>query len=162
MDEFSILILSITFGLVNYSLLAKWYVLPALNKLPRAQALVPLIFPHCFRYIGLVFIVRGVVSPKLSAVFAYPAAYGDLLAAVLALIAVVSLRRGWSLSMPLVWLFNVVGTLDLLFAVYRGLRFTFPHQLVAAYFIPVVIVPALLVSHFIIFKCLLCGEKTAT
>ncbi len=162
MTETSILILSIAFGFVNYGLLAKWYLMPALNSVTRTQALKPLLFLHSFRYIGLVFIIPGVVSPELSSSFATPAAYGDLLAAVFALLALGSLHRGWSFSLPLVWIFNITGTLDLLFAVNQGLRHTLAHQLGAAYFIPVVIVPALLITHFIIFILLLRTSKEST
>ena len=47
-----------------------------------------------------------------------PAAYGDLLAALLALLAIAALRMAWAGAIPLVWLFNVEGTLDLVNAFY--------------------------------------------
>ena len=64
---------------------------------------MPLIFPHCFRYIGLVFLVSGVVASDMPQAFAVPAAYGDLLTTVLALIAVIALRAGWAIALLLVW-----------------------------------------------------------
>lgn len=158
MDQVTILILSITFGLLVYSLIAKWYLIPYLVSIPRAQAFMPLLFLHSFRYIGLAFLIPGVVSPELSPMFANPAAYGDLLAAVLALFALIALRCTWPIALLLIWIFNIEGTLDLLNAVYQGLRHTMPGQLGAAYFIPIIIVPALLVVHYIIFKLLLRPE----
>jgi hypothetical protein len=150
-----ILPLSITLGTVTYALVAKWYVMPALAGRPRSQALIPLLVPHCFRYIGMSFLISGVTSAPLDPRFADPAAWGDLLAGVLALIAIIALRRGWALAVPLVWIFNIEGTLDLLNALYKGLLHTTSGGMGATYFIPAVIVPALMVTHFMIFVILL-------
>ncbi|XIA67098.1 hypothetical protein ACFIOY_15580 [Bradyrhizobium sp. TZ2] len=75
---------------------------------------------HMFRFVGLSFLTPGVVSPTLSPVFANPAAYGDFAAAVLAVIATFALtaRKSWALAA--VWLLNLAGTIDLLFAYYQG------------------------------------------
>ena len=153
MPEDLFLPLSITIGFISYGLIANWYVMPALSSLPRAKALKPLLFLHTFRYIGLAFLVPGVPAQTLDPRFANPAAYGDLLAAVLALIALLALRFSWVIAIPLVWVFNIEGFLDLINALFQGLRFD--AQLGAAYFIPVVMVPALLVTHLMIFKLLL-------
>ncbi len=152
--------LSLVLGLISYSLIASWYVMPALKSLPRAQALKPLLLFHTFRYIGLAFLVPGVAAETLDPSFANPAAYGDLLAAVLALIALVALHFKWVIAIPLVWIFNIEGFLDLINALFQGLRSD--AQLGAAYFIPAVIVPALLVTHFMIFKLLLQKDYSKT
>jgi hypothetical protein len=73
--------------------------------------------------------------------------------ALLALLALVSLRGRWATALSLVWLFNVVGALDLVYAVLKGI--TLKVQLGAAYYIPTVVVPALFVTHAIIFRMLL-------
>jgi hypothetical protein len=86
---------------------------------------------------------------------AHPAAYGDLIAALLAFLGILALRRGWRTAIPLVWIFNVEGTLDLLNAVAQGLRYTEDGTLGATFFIPAVVVPALLVTHVIVFIILL-------
>jgi hypothetical protein len=52
---------------------------------------------HGFRFVGLAFLVKGVVAPELPAAFAMPAAYGDLIAAVLALFALAALRSGFGI-----------------------------------------------------------------
>ncbi len=104
----------------------------------------------------------GVTAQELDPRFANPAAYGDLLAALLALLAIVALRRDWRAAIPLVWIFNVEGTLDLLNAVVQGLRYTEDGMLGATYFIPTVVVPALLVSHVMVFVILLRGEPNTT
>ncbi len=58
----------------------------------------------------------------------------------------------------MVWIFNVEGTLDLLNGVAQGLRYTEDGALGATFFIPMVVVPALLVSHAMIFMMLVKGE----
>ena len=78
--------------------------------------------------------------------------YGDLLAGVLALVAIISLRTGWAGALAMVWLFNVVGTVDLA----NALRHPEPIPAFgAAWFIPTFLVPLLLVTHFLIFRELL-------
>jgi len=150
-----------TLGLLIYSLIAKWYVIPYLTSISRIQAFTPLLLLHSFRYIGMTFLITGVVSPELSPMFAYPAAYGDLLTAILALLALMALRRHWSTAFVLLWIFNITGLLDLLIAITQGLRFMEPSQLGAAYFIPIIVVPALLVAHYLIFKLLLSRKPNA-
>jgi hypothetical protein len=153
--------LSIVLGILSFSLIAKWYVMPSLASLSRSQALIPLLLPHSFRYIGMAFLIPGVTSEVLDPRFANPAAYGDLLAAVLALIAIIALRLGWAVAIPLVWIFNIEGSLDLLNALFQGFRHTPDSHLGATYFIPAVIVPALLVTHFMIFKLLISRQSPA-
>lgn len=154
-----ILLLSMVMGLAAYGLIAKWYVMPVLLAMPRAEALVPLLLFHCFRFIGLAFLIPGVTSQPLDPRFANPAAYGDLLAALLAFLGILALRRGWRTAIALVWVFNVEGTLDLLNAVTQGLRYTESGALGATFFIPTVVVPALLVTHVMVFIILLKGES---
>ncbi len=150
-----ILPLSIVLAVLSFSLIAKWYVIPALAPLPRKEALTPLLLLHSFRYVGMAFLIPGVTSAPLDPRFANPAAWGTLLAAVLALIALLALRLEWRLATAAVWVFNIEGTLDLMNALFQGNRYNSDGDLGATYFIPTVLVPALLVTHFIVFKLLL-------
>jgi hypothetical protein len=152
MTTFQIFGLQFVLSLAVYALLATWYVAPRLKPLPLARALPPLLFLHAFRHLGMVFLVPTVVGPSLQPEFAVPAAYGDLLAGLLALAAIVALRSGASVGVPLAWLFNLVGTLDLLYALFSGARLQV--VLGAAYYIPTFVVPALLVTHAMIFTML--------
>jgi hypothetical protein len=154
-----ILPLSMVMGLVAYGLIAKWYAMPALRALPRGAALVPLLLPHCFRFVGLAFLIPGVTSQPLDPRFANPAAFGDLLAALLAFLGILALRQGWRTAIPVVWVFNVEGTLDLVNAVTQGLRYTEDGTLGATFFIPMILVPGLLVTHVMIFIILVKGES---
>ena len=152
MDTLAIFGLQLVLSLIVYALIAKWYVTPWLAEKPIHQALIPLIFPHAFRYMGMVFLVPGVVARPLPGTFATPAAYGDLVAAVLALLALIALRAGWARALALVWLFNIVGTVDLLNALRHADAVP---DFGAAWYIPTFLVPLLLVTHFMIFARLL-------
>jgi hypothetical protein len=145
--------LQVVLSLVGYSLIARIYVAPRLAALPLPAALTPLLLLHAFRHLGMVFLVPTVVGPELPPAFAVPAAYGDLLAALLALLAIAALRMEWPLAIALVWVFNSVGLLDLVNAFYQGQRNDV--QLGAAYYIPTFVVPALLVTHAMIFGMLI-------
>jgi hypothetical protein len=150
--------ISILLGFVTWSLVAARYIWPALRGRARADALQPLLLLHAFRFIGLAFLVPGVVSPELPAGFARPAGYGDLVAAVLALVALAGLRT--PLGTGLVWVFNLWGAADLVHAYYQGRLGVgvVPGHLGAAYFIPTVVVPLLLVTHVLVFRLLLRGD----
>ena len=145
---------SIGFGFVAWGIVAKRYIWPKLRLLGRAEALRPLLILHSFRFIGLAFLVPGVVSPDLPPAFAYSAAYGDIVAAILALLSLVSLPRG--AGIVIAWIFSLWGTADLFDAFYQanaaGLM---AGQLGATYFIPTVGVPLLLITHGLVFRILL-------
>lgn len=152
--------LTVAFGFVAWSVYAVRYIWPAISKRDRSEALRPILVLHGFRYIGLAVLIPGVVSPQLSAtVFARGLAYGDLTAAILALIALAALRT--RLAGPLVWIFNIFGTADLLNAFYQGNRISLadtPGLLGAGYFIPILGAPLLLVTHVLVFRVLMRKE----
>lgn len=54
----------------------------------------------------------------------------------------------------LVWVFNVVGTLDLIMAITLATLYKAPVYMGASYWIPAFWVPALLVTHYIVFVVL--------
>jgi len=148
MSPLAIFGLQFVLSLVVMGLLAKWVLAPWLARQTQREALFWLTIPHAFRYIGMVFLVPGVVAEPLPDGFATPAAYGDLATGLLALVALVLLRTNARGALAVVWLFNVVGTVDLLNAL--------SHQEVvpyfgAAWFIPTFLVPLLLVTHFMMF-----------
>jgi len=99
------------------------------------------------RFIGLSFLLPGVVSPSLPREWAAPAAYGDLAAGVLAIVATAALAAGAAWAAAAVWAFNIVGTGDLLYAFYKGARIRLePGTLGAAFYIVTAIVPPLLAT----------------
>ena len=143
--------ISVLLGFVVWGMIGARYIWPALRGRPRTEALRPVLLLHAFRFIGLAFLVPGVVSPDLPDAFAQPAAYGDLATSLLALLAIATL--GSRPGVIIVWMFNIVGTVDLLNAFYQGNRLgMMPGQQGAAYFIPTVLVPLLLVTHALVFR----------
>jgi hypothetical protein len=146
--------LSIAFSFVAWGLFTAYAVWPALRERAFADAMRPLLILHSFRFVGLSFLIPGVVCGDLPANFTFDAAYGDIVATVLALAALASLRT--SFAIPLLWIFNVWGAADLLNAFYQanagGIMFG---HLGAAYFIPTVIVPFALITHGLMFRLLL-------
>jgi hypothetical protein len=159
-QDMQLVVVSLTLGVVVFWLIARWYVMPSLEARPRADALIPLVLPHAFRYIGLAFLIPGVVAADINPDFAVPAAYGDLLASILALLAAVALRLRLPAAIPLVWIFNLEGMLDALYAVLQGLRYVNAGQLGGVILIPLLIVPALVVTHVLIFQLLLRKEPS--
>jgi hypothetical protein len=145
---------SIAFSLIAWSIVATRYIWPKLQGLPRADALRPLLTLHSFRFLGLSFLVPGVVSSDLPSAFAHSAAYGDIIAAILALLSLASLPRKGGVAIA--WIFNLWGTADLINAFYQanaaGLA---PGELGASYFIPTLVVPLLLITHGLVFRILL-------
>ncbi len=159
MDQNAIFGVQFLLSLIVFALIAKWYVTPWLAEKPVKQALIALIFPHAFRHVGLLFLVPGVVAEPLPPEFAEPAAYGDLASGLLAILALIALRGGWKAALSLVWLFNVVGTVDLLYAVVGGFISSAQENMGAAWYIPTFVVPVLLVTHFMVFARLLKRSK---
>jgi len=146
--------ISVAFSFVAWSAVTALYIWPALQSRSRVEALRMLLVLHTFRFEGLSFLVPGIVSPDLPIAFAHDAAYGDLTAAILALLALASLRSAWGVAV--VWLFNIWGSIDLLNAFYQANNAGLvPGQLGAAFFIPTLIVPLLLITHGLMFAILL-------
>jgi hypothetical protein len=77
---------SIVFSFVAWGAVTGSLILPELRRRGRNEALRPLLMFHSFRFVGLAFLVPGVVSPDLPAAFAEGATYGDIVAVALALL----------------------------------------------------------------------------
>jgi hypothetical protein len=150
--------LSIAFSFIAWGMVNARYIWPQLRLRQRNEALRPLLILHSFRFVGLAFLVPGVVSPDLPSAFAQPAAYGDIIAATLALLALISLSSGAGTAIT--WIFNLWGTADLLTAFYQANRAGLvAGQLGATYFIPTLVVPLLLITHALAFRILLKREN---
>ena len=152
-------LINLVLSLVAFSLVAKWYVLPRLAGAPVRAALEPFLLLHSFRHIGLMFLAGGAVQTTLPEAFSRPAAFGDLAASILAFVSLLALRRGWSSALGFVWVFNVVGTLDLFNAVGRGVMHDAASGMGATFWIPSLAVPALLVTHALMFILLVRDQR---
>jgi len=128
---------------------ARIYVVPNLQRWSFQAVLTPILLLHSLRHLGLMFLAPGAIYPGLPLQFAYPAAYGDLVAALLAMAALLTGMPRW-----LVWIFNIWGTADLLTAITLATLHGAPNFMGPAYWIPAFWVPALLVTHYLTFVVL--------
>jgi len=154
-------LINLALSLVAFGLIAHWYVMPRLKAMPRASAMKPLLLLHTFRHIGLMFLATGATHAPLASQFARPAAYGDLAASLLAFLALSATHKRWRVAVPLIWVFNIEGTVDLLLAVTLGVWHDAAAGMGATFWIPSVVVPSLLVTHAMIFVLLARGAGAA-
>jgi hypothetical protein len=153
--------ISYAVAFVVFGLIARWYLWPALRDRPPRTALTPLLLYASFRVNGLMFLMPRLVSPQLPKAFAIPTAYGDLTAALLALLALWPLRAERSAAVPMVWFFNIVGLLDLIYANISMFKDRVdPTYLGVSYYLAAINVPAMVVVHFLIFAYLLTPRVT--
>jgi len=156
--------LHLVFGYVAWLLCFVVYIFPRLKAMDRFGAQRAIATLHSFRFLGLVFLIPGVVGPNLPAGFAVFSAYGDFATGVLALLALLAVR-----IRPLFWsfvvAFNLVGAVDLIVNYYHAIQVglpAHPGEFGAAYPIPILYVPALMITHVIAFYLLLRPQPIAT
>jgi hypothetical protein len=144
-------LLHLVLGYVACLLCFVVYLLPKLRSMKRFEAQRLIATLHSFRFFGLVFILPGVVGQNLPTGFANFAAYGDFAAGVLAIAALLSVR-----IRPLFWFFiiafNLVGAADIILDYFHAVRLGLPAlagQLGAAYAIPILYVPLLMITHVV-------------
>jgi hypothetical protein len=148
--QMNILTVNLVFSTVVFAIAAKLYLIPLLPRLEPRSVVLPILLLHALRHLGLMFLAPGAVFPGMPARFAYPAAFGDLIAAVLALIALAAVVGRSRFARPLVALFNVEGTIDLLLAISLATIYGASPYMGPAYWIPAFWVPALLVTHYVV------------
>ncbi len=144
-------------GYAAWLLCFRAYIQPKLKRMDAVEAHRAIATLHSFRFFGLVFLVPGVVGPNLPHSFATFAAYWDLATGVLAMLALLTVAMR-----PLFWVFvaafNLVGTVDLVLDYYHASQVGLPAlagQLGAAYAIPILLVPLLMITHVTAFYLLL-------
>lgn len=137
---------------------AKLYIVPTLGRHEPRTVLLPILLLHSLRHLGLMFLAPGAVYPGIPTQFTYPAAFGDMLTAVLAMIAIPAVAMQVRIGKLLVWLFNIVGSLDLIDAIVLATIYDAAPFMGPAYWIPAFWVPALIVTHYLTFLVLLRGR----
>ncbi len=151
-------------GYVAWLLCFGTYIWPRLKAMDHFEAQRAIATLHSFRFFGLVFILPGVVSPNLPASFAMFAAYWDFVAGMLAMLALLMVR-----IRPLFWLFviafNLVGFVDVILDYYHAVQVDLPAkagELGAAYAIPIIYVPLLMITHVVAFYLLVRPQPETT
>jgi hypothetical protein len=155
--------IQLVFGYVACLLCFSVYAWPRLRSMDSFEAQRIIATFHSFRFFGLVFLLPGVIGTNLPAGFAGFAAYGDFATGVLAILALLTAR-----VRPLFWTFtfafNVVGVADLVLDYYHAVRDGLPAiagQLGSTYAIPIIYVPALMITHVAAFYLMLRTQPKA-
>src|SRR6266478_6273553 len=149
-----ILPLNVVANTVIFYVAARIYLWPQLSRLRPRQILIPVLLLHSTRHLGMMFLTRGATYPGLPSQFAYPAAFGDLVTAIIALVTIPLLIRSSAMARPVVWFFNIFGTIDLLLAIALATVYNAPVSMGPSYWIPAFWVPSLLVTHYVAFLLL--------
>jgi hypothetical protein len=138
-----------------FGIVAAWYVWPALAKLSRNSALILLLFVQVPRYVGMTLLVSDMIDPKLPREFLAGAAYGDLMEAALAFASIFALRSNWRVAIPLVWVTNTWGFLDLLNGLRTVLQLNVPSfNLATFWYVYTFYAPLVLIAHLMTFRIL--------
>jgi hypothetical protein len=157
MPASNIFTIDMALGYLVCALFIRTYVWPRLRAMDRVEAHRAIASFNSFRFFGLAFLLPGFVGPNLPQAFATPVAYGDLATALLAILALLTVRVR-VVFWPLVWAFNLVGLADLIIDTARAVSVNLPSvagQLGAGYAIPMLYVPALFWMHLLAFWLLL-------
>jgi hypothetical protein len=156
--------IQLVLGYVPWLLAFSAYAWPKLKAMDPVDAQRAIATLHSFRFFGLVFLIPGVVGPNLPADFTNFAAYGDFATGVLAMLALLTVRMR-ALFWPLVVAFNLVGAADILVDYYHGNQIglaAIAGELGATYAIPILYVPALMITHVAAFALMARDWRVAT
>jgi hypothetical protein len=145
--------ISVLTSLIVWNKITRECFWPRFQNAELRKAVQPILVLHSFRFGGLSFLVPGVVHAGLNPAWALPAAFGDFTAAILAFTALSFINTPY--FKPLLWIFNILGLADLLLAFIDGPRFGIIPFLGASYYIVILYVPILLLTHIRVFKLLL-------
>lgn len=154
MTPITVFNIQIAFGLVVFGLLVKWYLYPRVAAASRAEALVPFLFLSTLRYVGLVFLVPG-AAQNLPTAFSVPAAWLDFVAASLALVALVFVKKRLSGAIVMAWIFVLATMVD------QGVNFVRANQLGvfdslgSLWLLPTLFAPAVIISLFMVIWVLI-------
>jgi hypothetical protein len=136
-------------GYLAWFLCFSVYFLPRLKSMEPLEAQRAIATLHSFRFFGLVVILPGIVGPNLPTSLSHVAGFWDLATGLLAIAALITVR-----IRPLFWFFvvafNLVGMVDLILTYYHAVQVNLPAlagQMGAAYAIPILYVPLLMITH---------------
>src|SRR5215471_14582262 len=121
MTPFVIGCIQFILSLIVYALIAAWYVYPCLRNKEWNKAIIPLLLIHCFRYTPLTILMPGQVSDNVPSDIAQTIAYGDLISAVLALIAMVMAWYKIAGAKAVIWIFTLIGFGDVIITSIKGI-----------------------------------------
>ncbi len=144
--------------LIAWSVIAFLFIEPKLKEKDVYRRLSFWVAPHLFRVFGVGLLVQN-LSPNMPKDFALSTAIGDSITAFLAFISLFALYKKWQFAFALVWIFNVFGFLDGIYAGIGGFRAEAHGFLHTQWYVPVFVGPLMIVSHVLVFKHLLFGKE---
>lgn len=159
METTILFVVSVLASLMVWNKISRKYLWLPYKDLELKKAVQPILFLHLFRFAGLSFLIPGVVYAGLDPAWALPAAFGDFAAAILAFITLSFANRNNIWFRPFLWIFNILGIADLLLGFVDGPRYNIIPFLGAGYFILILYVPVLLLTHLMVFRLLLKDKK---
>jgi hypothetical protein len=153
------LIVNVILSTIIFNFAYRWFLKPALPQLKPEYVLLPILLLHSLRHLGLMFLTTGVTSPNIPQQFAVPAAAGDFMSGMLALMAAILIQRKSRFAISMTWIFSVVGILDFISAIALSRIYRAGDFLGGAYWIPAFWVPLLIVGHIAIIDVLLLSKR---
>jgi hypothetical protein len=120
----------------------------------RPRLLQSLLLLHAFRFVGLGMFIPGMpltIPPE----FAIPAAWGDYVASILALVAYSLLKKNQTAGTIATWVFTVWGIADLGVVFYQAFALQVANHMGVMFWIFAAYAPSLVVSHIVILRVLM-------
>src|SRR5215510_10384681 len=114
--------LASTLSFIVFASIVVWYVAPWLRTQSRADALIALLWVQVFRYVALQIFSAQKFGFAVSDGARDQIAIGDVVGAILALSAIIALRRKARMAIALTWLCAAETFLDLANSTVAGLR----------------------------------------
>jgi hypothetical protein len=140
--------------LIVWTTIAELFVKPLVQRSAINDQLSIWLLPQLFRILGVGLLVQN-LAPDLPYSFALPTAIGDAITAVFAFVSIIALQKKWSSARSLVFVCNVIGSVDLLIALPHAAVTQAPNYLAAQWYVPAVVVPFMIVSHVMLWRTLL-------
>ena len=148
------------FGAQFFGSLVLWWIVvslwigPAVRDWSDTDRLALWTTPLVLRYLGLGLLVPQ-LAPGLDADFSRNTAIGDAATSVLAVVAVVGLRRGFAPARAFAFAAHLVGSIDLCIALPHAVLVGAATHLHGQWFVPAVIVPLMIHAHVMGWRTLL-------
>ncbi|WP_130734503.1 hypothetical protein [Flavobacterium sp. J27] len=160
MNPLFVLAIQCTFSCVVFLWLGKWYLEPKMVSYPKYKILLFLLFINAFRYLPLSLYMPGQVSENFPTMVKEVVAHGDFLAAILALITLLIIKKKSRFTTFFITLFCIVSCIDMALALALAMYTkVYLLPLGVNYFTVVVYVPLLIVVQYYIFKTLTLKNK---
>lgn len=152
MDNFTIFNLQLLAAFLMVIFGLRWFILPKVSQLPIRDALIPFVFIHAIRYLGMMFMVDNQIYDEFPKDLAFTIGVWDYSVAILALITTYALKVKWKYAIPLVWIFNIWGFADLMTALPQASAQEFyNYDIGGIWWMSIIVGPITIISHIYIF-----------